>query len=67
MDKGVNRIDQNQFFELISSGELGWQGIIYDLIKTEQLDPWDIDLSRLSEKYIEMAINSMIDGILRFP
>jgi segregation and condensation protein A len=51
--EGDNKIDQNQFFELISSEELGWQAIIYDLIKTEQLDPWDIDLGKLADKYIE--------------
>lgn len=51
---GENRINQNQFFDLISSGELGWQGIIYDLIKTEQLDPWDIDLGVLADKYVDV-------------
>jgi segregation and condensation protein A len=51
--EGDNKIDQDQFFELISSEELGWQTIIYDLIKTEQLDPWDIDLGKLADKYIE--------------
>jgi segregation and condensation protein A len=48
-----NRINQDQFFNLISGEELGWQGIIYDLIKTEQLDPWDIDLGKLADKYVD--------------
>lgn len=47
------RINQNQFYDLITGEELSWQEIIYDLIKTEQLDPWDIDLSVLAEKYLE--------------
>ncbi len=47
-----NRINQEQFFNLISSDDISWQTIIYDLIKTEQLDPWDIDLAVLAEKYI---------------
>jgi len=51
--EGDNRINQDQFFNLISGEELGWQGIIYDLIKTEQLDPWDIDLGTLADKYVE--------------
>lgn len=51
--KRSDRINQNQFFDLISGEELGWQSIIYDLIKTEQLDPWDIDLGRLADKYVE--------------
>ena len=49
-----DRINQNQFFDLITSEELSWQTIIYDLIKTEQLDPWDIDLSILAEKYVQI-------------
>ena len=52
--KGDDKIDQNQFFDLITSEELSWQAIIYDLIKTEQLDPWDINLSILAEKYIRI-------------
>ncbi|MBT6690362.1 segregation/condensation protein A [archaeon] len=49
---GDDKINQNQFFNLISSNELSWQSIIYDLIKTEQLDPWDINLATLAEKYV---------------
>jgi len=52
--KGDDKIDQSQFFDLITSEELSWQAIIYDLIKTEQLDPWDIDLAILANKYVEI-------------
>ena len=52
MNRG-ERINQYQFFDLITSNELGWQAIIYDLVKTEQLDPWDIDIALLADKYIE--------------
>lgn len=48
-----NRINQDQFFDLITGEELSWQTIIYDLIKTEQLDPWDINIGILAEKYAE--------------
>lgn len=48
-----DKINQDQFFNLISSNELSWQAIIYDLIKTEQLDPWDIDLATLADKYVQ--------------
>lgn len=47
------RINQNQFFELITGEEVSWQSIIYDLIKTEQLDPWDINIGVLAQKYVE--------------
>lgn len=48
-----DKIDNNQFFDLISSDELSWQSIIQDLIKTEQLDPWDIDIGVLADKYVQ--------------
>ncbi|MFH1452185.1 MAG: segregation/condensation protein A [archaeon] len=48
------QIGQEQFFDLITSEELSWQSIIYDLIKTEQLDPWDIDLGILANRYVEI-------------
>ena len=34
--------------------EITWQTIIFDLVKTEQMDPWDIDVSTLTQKYIDM-------------
>lgn len=47
------KISQEQVYDMLVSREVGWQAIIYDLIKTEQLDPWDIDLVLLARKYIE--------------
>ncbi len=46
-------VKQDQIHDLLFSRELGWQEIIYDLINTEQLDPWDINLTILTEKYLE--------------
>lgn len=53
MKKIKNRVSQEQFYDLLVSKELSWQAIIYDLIRTEQLDPWDIDLALVARKYIE--------------
>lgn len=39
---------------LSKADEVTWQSIIYELVKTEQMDPWDIDVSILSQKYINM-------------
>ncbi|MBI2044315.1 segregation/condensation protein A [Candidatus Pacearchaeota archaeon] len=44
---------QEQIHDLLFSREIGWQEIIYDLINTEQLDPWDIDISILANRYLE--------------
>lgn len=50
---------QNQLYEmLIKEDEITWQTIIYDLIRSEQMDPWDIDLSLLTNKYLE-AVKTM--------
>lgn len=50
MDRKFNH---EQVYELLTSNEISWQAIIYDLINTEQLDPWDIDISILVKKYLE--------------
>ena len=44
---------QEQIHNILFNKEIGWQEIIYDLINTEQLDPWDIDISVLANKYLE--------------
>lgn len=36
------------------SDEITWQSIIYELVRSEEMDPWDIDVSILSQKYIDM-------------
>jgi segregation and condensation protein A len=46
-------IKQEQVQDILFGRDLGWQELIYDLINTEQLDPWDIDLKILVNKYLE--------------
>ena len=48
-----NQIKQEQVHDILFNREIGWQEIIYDLINTEQLDPWDINIIILTEKYLE--------------
>jgi segregation and condensation protein A len=38
---------------LLEENEITWQNIIYGLIKSEEMDPWDIDVSILTQKYLE--------------
>lgn len=47
------KVGQEQIHGLLFGDKLSWQAIIYDLINTEQLDPWDIDLVALTNKYME--------------
>ncbi len=46
-------VGQDQIHDLLFNREIGWQDIIYDLINTEQLDPWNIDIIILSDKYLD--------------
>jgi len=48
-----NSAKQNQIHDLLFNREIGWQEIIYDLINTEQLDPWDINIMVLTDKYLK--------------
>lgn len=43
---------------LIQKDEITWQSILIDLIKSEQMDPWNIDITLLTQRYLE-AIRKM--------
>ncbi len=56
---------QEQILDLLLKQEdVTWKTILYDLVRTQQMDPWDIDVSLLSAKYIE-AIHQMQEHDLR--
>ncbi len=46
-------VGQEQIHGLLFGEQLSWQAIIYDLINSEQLDPWDIDLVLLTRKFLD--------------
>jgi len=46
-------VKQEQIHDILFSREIGWQEIIYDLINTEQLNPWDIDIIILTNGYLK--------------
>src|SRR3989344_4053279 len=54
MEKSRENHDRIFSILLSKTDEVTWQTIIYELVKTEQMDPWDIDISLLTQKYIEM-------------
>lgn len=51
--KPTGKIGHDELYTLLTSREVSWQAIIYDLIQSEQLDPWDIDLTKLTRAYLE--------------
>ncbi len=52
-EENIEKIGQNQFYDIITGRQPDWQTIVYDLVHTEQLDPWDIDIIVLTNKYFE--------------
>jgi len=50
----MEKSNTERIFELLfNEDEITWQSIIYELVRTEEMDPWDINISELSKKYIE--------------
>jgi segregation and condensation protein A len=48
----VGKVGQEEVHGLLFGEKLSWQAILYDLINTEQLDPWDVNLQVLAERYL---------------
>lgn len=48
------KIYNNEIIEsIIEKENSSWQYLIYDLIKNNQIDPWDIDIIKLTNKFLE--------------
>ncbi len=52
-EAGISSVKQGQIHDLLFNREIGWQEIIYDLINTEQLNPWDINIMILADGYLD--------------
>lgn len=52
-EKKINGSGHVQVYDIVTSKDPSWQNIIYELIASEQLDPWDIDISLLCKGYFE--------------
>ncbi len=56
---------QEQIFDLLlNQEELSWKTLLLDLVNTEQMDPWDINITLLTKRYIEV-IKTMQENNLR--
>ncbi len=49
---------------LIEQEDVSWRQMLFDLIESEKMDPWDIDVSLLTQKYIE-AVHTMKEHDLK--
>ncbi len=46
---------QEKIFEMLfKDDDVTWQSIIHEAVRSEQMDPWDIDISQLSQRFLEM-------------
>jgi len=50
----VKETSERVFNLLFVEDELSWKDMIYALIDQEHMDPWDIDITQLSQKFLEM-------------
>src|SRR3989344_168054 len=48
-----NKVGQEQIHGIIFGEQVSWQGLILDLINSEQLDPWDVDIILLTNKFLD--------------
>jgi segregation and condensation protein A len=47
-------MSQNELFSaILSEDDIKWQSIIYELIRSKKIDPWDIDIQKFANEYIE--------------
>ncbi len=48
----------DKIFEILfTKDDISWQSLLLELVKSEGMDPWDIDVSILTQRYIEMLKN----------
>jgi segregation and condensation protein A len=40
---------------LFNQNQINWQNMLYELVKQENMDVWNIDISKIANKYIEMV------------
>jgi segregation and condensation protein A len=46
---------QAKLFDIIfKENEITWQAMIYELVKKDKMNPWDIDITHLAERFFEM-------------
>ena len=46
---------QDRVFELLfEEDEITWQSILFNLVTKEQMNPWDIDISLISKRFMDM-------------
>ncbi|MBI4439607.1 segregation/condensation protein A [Candidatus Woesearchaeota archaeon] len=46
---------QEKIYEMLfEKDDVTWQSLLYELVKKEEMDPWNVDITALTKKYIEI-------------
>ena len=54
-DGALSAASQDRVFDIVfKQDDLNWKDMIYDLVRSEGMNPWDIDISRLAERFLVM-------------
>ena len=49
------RTMQEKIYEMLfEKDDVTWQSLLYELIRKEEMDPWDVDITALTKKYIDV-------------
>jgi len=47
-------MQQDELFDvLFNKDDVTWQSMIYELVKKEEMNPWDIDIAKLAQRFLE--------------
>ena len=49
-----DKMQEEKLFNIILSKELTWEGLIRDIVYAEGMDPWDIDIVALTDKFVSV-------------
>ena len=53
MMEAIQKPNEHIFDILFHQNEITWQSMIYDLVSSERMDPWDVDVSLLAQRFLE--------------
>ena len=60
-------MEQQQLIESIFNGDdISWKSMIFEAVRSEEMDPWDIDISVIAERFMEM-LGAFKEKSLRVP
>lgn len=46
-------MQQKIFDMLLKEDDVTWKSLLYNLVKTEQMNPWDVNITHLTKRYVE--------------